>query len=124
MSSPLRTVTLLLGAGFALLGVLWLVAPGRAAGALDMPLLDGLGRSTQVGDFAAFFLVLGGSILLGVASDRAHLLGFPAALLGTAAFCRVVAWAAHGAGFAGRSILVEIVGGLVLRAAARGADAH
>lgn len=119
MSSSLRIVTSLMGAGFALLGLLWLLAPGRAAGALDMPLLDGLARSTQVGDFAAFFLVLGASILAGIGLGRSHLLGFPAALLGSAAFCRLVAWAAHGAGFAGKSILVEIVGSVLLRAAAR-----
>lgn len=122
MSSALRIVTILMGAGFALLGALWLLAPGRAAAALDMPLLDGLARSTQVGDFAAFFLTLGVSILLGIGVGRAPLLHFPAALLGSAAFCRLVAWAAHGAGFAGRSIAVEVAGSLLLLAAARRAE--
>jgi hypothetical protein len=119
MRSALRIVTGLMGAGFALLGVVWLVDPGRAAAALGMPVLDGLARSTQFGDFAAFFLTLGLSILAGSLSGRARLLYFPAALLGSAAFGRIVAWAAHGAEFATTFILVEIVASLLLLVAAR-----
>ncbi len=42
MRSTLRIVTVLMGAGFALQGVGWLVVPGRAAASLGMPVLDGL----------------------------------------------------------------------------------
>ena len=115
----LRIVTIVMGMGFALQGVGFLVVPNRAASALGMPLLDGLGRSTQVGDFAAFFLTLGLSILAGIRPGRARVLYFPAALLGSAALCRTIAWAVHGAAFATTFILVEIVGCLVLLASAR-----
>ena len=114
MPPTLRIVTVLMGAGFALQGVGWLVVPERAAASLGMPVLDGLARSTQFGDFAAFFLTLGLSILAGIGlADRARLLYFPAALLGSAAFGRVVAWAVHGAAFATTFILVEIVATLL-----------
>ena len=119
MRSALRIVTIVMGAGFALQGVGWLVVPDRAAAGLGMPLLDGLARSTQIGDFAAFFLTLGLSILTAIGLGRARLLYFPAALLGSAAFGRVVAWAVHGAAFASTFILVEIVASLLLLAAAR-----
>ena len=119
MRSALRIVTSLMGVGFALQGVGWLVDPERAAATLDMQVLDGLGRSTQFGDFAAFFLTLGLSILAGSVSGRVRLLYFPAALLGCAAFGRIVAWAAHGAAFATTFILVEIVASLLLLVAAR-----
>jgi len=122
MRSALRIVTILMGAGFALQGVGWLVAPDRAAAALGMPVLDGLARSTQFGDFAAFFLTLGLSILAGSAVGRPRLLYFPAALLASAAFGRVVAWAVHGAVFATTFILVEIVASLLLLVAARRAE--
>jgi hypothetical protein len=122
MRSALRIVTGLMGAGFALLGVVWLVDPGRAAAALGMPVLDGLARSTQFGDFAAFFLTLGLSILAGSVSGHSRLLYFPAALLGCAAFGRIVAWAVHGASFATTFILVEIVASLLLLVAARRAE--
>ena len=122
MRSRLRIVTILMGAGFTLQGVGWLVVPGRAAAGLGMPVLDGLARSTQFGDFAAFFLTLGLSILAGSASGRARLLYFPAALLGSAALCRTIAWAAHGAAFATTFIAVEVVACLLLLAAARRAQ--
>jgi hypothetical protein len=119
MRSPLRIVTLLIGAVFTLQGVAWLVVPDRAAAGLGMPVLDGLARSTQFGDFAAFFLTLGISILVAIALGRARLLYFPAGLLGSAAFGRTVAWAVHGASFATTFILVEIAATVLLVVAAR-----
>jgi hypothetical protein len=118
-TSTLRIVTALMGAGFALQGVGWLVAPDRAAATLGMPVLDGLARSTQIGDFAAFFLTLGLSILAGIGLGRARLLYVPAAMLGSAAFGRAVAWAYHGAAFATLFISVEIVASLLLLATVR-----
>jgi len=114
----MRIVTLLMGVGFTLQGVGWLVAPERAAATLGMPVLDGLARSTQFGDFAAFFLTLGLSILAGNLSGRPRLLYFPAALLASAAFGRTIAWLAHGAAFATAFISVEIVASLILFTAA------
>ena len=99
MRSALRIVTSLMGVGFALQGVGWLVDPERAAATLGMPVLDGLARSTQFGDFAAFFLTLGVSILAAIGLGQSRLLYFPAGLLCSAAFGRFVAWAAHGAAF-------------------------
>src|SRR5262245_34026715 len=110
MSSKLRIITLLMGAGFTLQGLAWIVVPDRAAAGLGMPVLDGLGRSTQFGDFAAFFLTLGLSILAGCTAGRVRALYFPAALLASAALCRTIAWALHGADFAALFIAVETIG--------------
>ncbi len=118
MRSVLRIVSALMGVGFTLQGVGWLAAPDRAATSLGMPVLDGLARSTQIGDFAAFFLVLGLTILAGGAPGRARLLYFPAALLASAAACRTIAWAVHGADFATTFIAVETVSSLILLATA------
>jgi hypothetical protein len=122
MRAALRIATVVMGAGFALQGIGWLVAPDRAAASLGMPVLDGLARSTQFGDFAAFFLTLGLTILAGSRPGQARVLYFPAALLGSAALCRTVAWAVHGAAFATTFIGVEIVASLFLLAAARSAQ--
>ncbi len=118
----LRIVTILMGAGFTLQGVAWLVAPERAAATLGMPVLEGLARSTQFGDFAAFFLTLGLSILAGIRPGHARSLYFPAGLLGSAALCRTIAWAVHGADFAATFILVEIVSCALLLSSARRGD--
>jgi hypothetical protein len=115
MRSPLRILTLLVGGFFALQGVGWLASPARAAAALAMPLLDGLGRSTQVGDFAAFFLARPG---------RAPLLLVPAGILAAAAVSRTIAWAAHGAGFATAAITVELICAAFLAFASHRLDAR
>ena len=119
MPMILRIVTLLLGVGFTLQGFAWLVDPATSAAGLGMPLLDGVARSTQVGDFSAFFLVGGLTILVGNLPGRGGALYFPAALIGTAAITRTLAWAWHGADFATLFVVVETVTALVLISAAR-----
>jgi hypothetical protein len=113
---------MLLGAGFALQGVGWLVDPARVAASLGMPLLDGLARSTQVGDLAIFFLVAGVTMLLGSRPGRASLLYVPAGLIGGAAITRTLAWAFQGAAFAALFITVEVVVGVLLLRAASTLD--
>jgi hypothetical protein len=121
----LRIATLLLGVGFTLQGFGWLVAPERAADGLGMSLLDGLGRSTQIGDFAAFFVAVGLCIVAGVRTQRPILLRVAAGILACAAFGRLLAWAMHGAALAVTFIVVEIVTSLLLLAtAASGPDAR
>jgi hypothetical protein len=114
MSSALRVATVVLGIFFTFQGVGWLVDPASSAAALGMPLLDGLARSTQVGDFAIFFLAGGGAILLGSRRTWERVLYFPIALIGGAAITRTIAWAFHGADFAALFILVELTTAAVL----------
>jgi hypothetical protein len=120
MRSPLRLSILLLGALFALQGLAWLVDPTRVAAGLGMVLLDGLGRSTQIGDFASFFAMAGILMILGSRPGRATLLYVPAGLFGLAAVGRTLAWALHGADFAATFIAIELAtAGLLLVAARR-----
>lgn len=114
MHRLLRMIVIALGALFALQGAGWLLAPSLLASSLGMPLLDGLGRSTQVGDFASFFLTAGVSMLIGARPGRARVLYFPAALIGGAALTRTIAWMAQGADFAATFIAVELVTGAIL----------
>lgn len=120
----LRLIVTLLGAFFALQGVAFLVAPQRAVEGLGMPLLDGVARSTQLGDFAAFFLVAGIGILYGSRPGNARALLFPAALIGGAALTRTLAWLLQGADFAGMFIAVEVITGAILYRAANTIDAR
>ena len=118
----LRTIIMILGAFFALQGVAWLIDPARVAASLGMPLLDGLARSTQVGDLASFFIVAGVTMMIGSRHGRARLLYVPAGLIGGAAITRTLAWAFQGADFATLFITVEVVIGLTLIAGARTLD--
>ena len=115
----MRILIAVLGAGFFLQGLAWIAAPRATAASLGMPLLDGLGRSTQIGDFAAFFLIAGGTMLAGSRRGHQRLLLVPAALFACAAAVRTIAWLFHGAAFAGLFITVETVVAILLARAAR-----
>lgn len=119
MGTALRVAVSVIGFGFAVQGLGWIVDPARAAAGLGMPLLDGLARSTQAGDFASFFLTAGVTMLIGSRPGRARLLYVPAGLIGGAAVTRTLAWAFGGAAFAGMFIAIEVsVGALLLVSAA------
>ena len=118
MNIALKVVIGLMGLGLLAMGVMWIVAPADAAGQLGMPLLDGRGRSTQIGDLAAFFTTSGALILLGVYTGKREWLLGPALLLGLTAVFRTLAWAVHGADFATDAIVVEVVSTALLLFAA------
>lgn len=119
MNKALTVVVGLLGLLFLLIGLRWLVDPTGAAGQLGMPLLDDVGRSTQIGDFAAFFLTLGVLILFALVTSQ-RIWYYPAAiLLGIAAVVRVLAWAVHDATLALDLIAPEVIIAAVLLLAAR-----
>ena len=120
MNKAVKIVTCLPAVLFGLMGIRWLADPEGAAGSLGMPLLEGLGRSTQIGDLSAFFVTASVLILLGVFTGKREWLYAPALLLGLTAVFRVVAWVAHDAAFATSAIVVEVVStGILLFAAAR-----
>jgi hypothetical protein len=114
-----RIVTALLGAGFLLQGVAFVAAPASAAASLGMALLDGVGRSTQIGDFASFFLTLGATMLAGSLGGRPRLLFVPAGMLAATAVVRTLAWLVHGAAFAATFVAVEVAVAALLVTAAR-----
>jgi len=120
MQRLLRTLTRILGVLFVLQGGLWIVAPARAAAGLGMPLLDGLARSTQIGDLSVFFLIGGGTILIGSRPGQSRLLLVPAAMVGGAAAMRTLAALLHGADFATTFIAAEIAMCALLLGAAHG----
>lgn len=106
------------GVLFIVMGIRWLVDPASIAGDLGLVLADGLGRSSMIGDFAAFFLTVGLCALLGVVTAQRVWFYPPAMLLLLAATGRVLAWALHDAAFAGGPILFEVgVSALLLAAA-------
>ncbi|MEM7098227.1 MAG: hypothetical protein AAF541_08215 [Pseudomonadota bacterium] len=109
-----RILVGLIGLLMLMNGVNWLVDPGATAASLGMPLLEGVGRSTQIGDMSSFFLSCAGFCLYSAWKESAAW-AYPAAiLLGLTAITRTIAWAAHGADFATVFIVVEIASAAVL----------
>jgi hypothetical protein len=102
----------------------WLANPTAAAENLGMPLLDGIGRSSQVGDFTAFFLSASIMIFIGIYRANAAWLYAPALLLGTAAVGRIFAYLFHEAPLAGVFIGVEVVCAGLLIACGRVMSRH
>ncbi len=94
---------------FVVVGLAWLIAPEFTGSQFRMDLLDGAGLSTQIGDLAAFFLTLGGTILIGLASGNRVWFYPPIMLLGFAIVGRLIAWLAHGAALTLDMIAVEAV---------------
>ena len=97
MKNVLRAVSGLFGLLFLVSAIRWIVDPAAAAEGLGMPLLDGIGRSTQIGDIGAFFALAAALILAGTLRENATLLRTAGLLLASAAVLRTIAWMAHGA---------------------------
>ncbi|MCP3985109.1 MAG: hypothetical protein GY723_12020 [bacterium] len=109
MNTPIRILVALPGVVMLMNALGWLIRPGPTAESLAMPLLEGMARSTQIGDLGAFFAVTGIVILLGAWLQQRSWLYCGAMLLGGAAAFRTLAWAFHDAELATTFIASEIV---------------
>ena len=101
------------------MGVQWIVMPASIASDLGMDLLQGLGRSTQIGDMMSFFVCAGCFALLGLVTRNAAWFYASAMLLGFTAMGRTLAWILHDASFAVPQIPAEVVMAIILLVAAR-----
>ena len=120
-----RIITGVIGLFFFAQGIHWIADPVAAADALGMTLLEGIGRSTQIGDIGGFFIALGGMVVFGAFHSSPNWLRAGAIMLGSAAIVRTLAWLLHDAPLTVDFVGVELLctGGLVL-AASRFAAAH
>lgn len=109
MNTALRILVGLPALLFIFIGLRWAVDPSGAADMSGMPLLTGLALSSQIGDFGALFLGLGGMALYGSVKQSPSWLYPPAIVLVVIACYRLIAWSFHGAPFAVTEIIVEIV---------------
>jgi hypothetical protein len=119
MKKLMRVLVVLPSILFVVTGLRWLVDPATAAAELGMTLLDGVGRSTQIGDLSAFFLTLGICMLIAVITARRAWFYPPMILLALAAFGRIIAWLIHDAALAMPMIVPEVVVAALLFVASR-----
>jgi hypothetical protein len=104
-----RGLLLLPGLLMLMNAVSFLVQPEQAAESLGMILLDGVGRSSQIGDMGAFFACTAGFVFYGVARTEPGPIYASAALLISAAVYRIAAWLMHEAEFVTQFIVVEVI---------------
>jgi hypothetical protein len=120
MNKASRILAALPAVIFLVLGLRWLIDPSAAAQMLGMPLLDGIGRSSQIGDMSAYFI--GGSIMIfaSIITQQRIWLQAAALLISLTAVFRIIAWLFHDAALATDLIAPEILfTGLLLFAAAQ-----
>ena len=114
MKNVLRIVAGLIGILFFLNGLQWIISPANVAASLGMPLLEGVGLSTQIGDLGSFFITVGAMTLIGAITTTRHWFFAPSMLLLVAAAYRTLSAVLYGAPFVMSAIIVEVVVGLFL----------
>ena len=87
----------------------WLMDPATAAAGLAMPLLEGMGGNTQIGDFTSFFFTAGLFACIGAYRSEHRWLYASISLLGSAAVFRSLAVVTHGSEPLTQAIIAEIV---------------
>ena len=83
-----------------------------------MEYLEGIGRSTQIGDFSAFFIGVGIFCLFGSIFKNITFLISAVIILLSAAIMRIVAWQIYSADFATIFISVEVISSIMILASA------
>ena len=87
----------------------WLMDPATAAAGLAMPLLEGMGGNTEIGDFTSFFFTAGLFACIGDYRAEHRWLYASISLLGSAAVFRSLAVVTHGSEPLTMAIIFEIV---------------
>ena len=107
MLTLLRIATALSGLGLLLVGLIWWAQPATAAEILGATLLEGAGRSTQIGDSGAFFIGAGALLAWGAIRNQIDLLLSGGLLVGLVIPGRVLSAATHGGTWTPDEILGE-----------------
>ena len=109
MLTLLRILTALSGLGLLLVGIIWWLQPATAAEILGASLLDGTGRSTQIGDSGAFFIGVGGLLALGAIRNQTALVMSGGLLVGLVIPGRVLSATTHGGAWTPDEIAGECI---------------
>ena len=107
MLTLLRTLTGLAGLGSLIIGAMWWYQPETAAGLLGASLLDGTGRTAQIGDSAAFTIGVGVLLLWGAVKQRAVFILIGGCLVGLVAPGRILSASLHGGAVTTPEVVVE-----------------
>ena len=104
---------------FVATGIRWLVAPAEVAPSFGLTLAEGIGLSSQIGDFSSFFITLGSCMLIALIIERRSWYYPPMMLLTITAIGRIIAWLLHDATLAVSQIMIEVTVALILLLASR-----
>ena len=119
INTVVKLLVMLAAILFLVMGVRWLVAPAGVAPDFGLTLSDGIGLSSQIGNMAGFFLLLGSCMLIALISGQRSWYYPPMMLLAITALGRTVAWLLHDATLAVSQIMTEVVVAIFLLLASR-----
>lgn len=104
---------------FVVTGIRWLVVPAEVASSFGLALSEGIGLSSQIGDFSSFFITLGSCMLIALIIEHRSWYYPPMMLLAITAIGRITAWLLHDATLAVSQIMIEVTVALILLLASR-----
>ncbi len=107
MLTLLRMLIGLAGLGALIIGAMWWHQPETAARLLGASLLDGTGRSAQIGDSGAFFIGVGVLLLWGAVRQRALFVLIGGCLVGLVAPGRILSATLHNGAVTTPEVVVE-----------------
>ncbi len=109
MDKALRILAILGALPLALIALRWVFDPSGAAEGLQMTLLEGAARNTQIGDTTALFFGMGFLSLYGIWKDKRDFLYAAAFMLAIVAVARILAGLVHDAPTIWMFVVIEVV---------------
>lgn len=119
MEKALRILSIIGALPLAYIGLRWIFDPSGAAAGLEMTLLEGAGRNSQIGDTTSFFVCMAGFALFGIFKERRDFLYAATFLMGSVAVYRVLGGLVHDAPTIWNFVVIEVVTSAIWIAHAR-----
>lgn len=109
MEKALRILAIIGALPLALIALRWVFDPSGAAEGLQMTLLDGAARNSQIGDTTALFFGLGFLSLYGIFKEKRDFLYAATFMLAIIAVARILAGLVHDAPTIWVFVAIEVV---------------
>ena len=109
MDKALRILAILGALPLAFIALRWVFDPSGAAEGLQMTLLEGAARNSQIGDITALFFGMGFLSLYGIWKDKRDFLYAAAFMLAIVAVARILAGLVHDAPTIWLFVVIEVV---------------
>lgn len=119
MDKTLRILSVLAALPLAVIALRWVFDPSGAAEGLQMTLLEGPARNSQIGDTTSFFVGMAGFALYGIWKQNSDFIYAGTVLIAGVAVFRVLAGLAHDAPIIWLFVGIEVVTAAIWIAYAR-----
>ena len=119
MDKALRILSVIGALPLAIIGLRWIFDPSGAAEGLQMTLLEGAARNSQIGDTTSFFIGMSGFALYGIWKQNRDFIYAATVLLAGVAVFRVLSGLVHDAPTIWLFVVIEVMTSAIWIAYAR-----